>query len=173
LQPSKTPKAATSTAAFSKITPSNSSTAGATFSIRKTPETAYYEKPNRNRQPQDRLVYNKETLGFRLDSTSQIAVFNGSRTSAKPINDFCDYLRALMSAVLNVQDNLHLHSDDWNRTVYIDTLGVGTVDFNIPDDRKQALLASGSSGTIIYLSWYDRKFCKRSRVANYLNLNPG
>jgi NTE family protein len=156
LRPSKTSKAARSTAACSKITPSSSSTAGATFSIRKTPETAYYEKPNHNRQPQDHLVYNKETLGFRLDSTAQIAVFrDGDRPISRPINDFCDYLRALMSAVLNVQDNHHLHSDDWNRTVYIDTPGTGTVDFNLPDDRKQALLASGSASVERYFNWYD------------------
>jgi len=80
-------------------------------------ETAYNEIPNQRRQAKgNRLVYNKETLGFHLDSTFQIATFrDGAHPIAKLINDFTDYLRALMSAVLNVQDNQHLHSDDWNR----------------------------------------------------------
>jgi NTE family protein len=61
-----------------------------------------------------------------------------------------------MAAFLNVQVNQHLHSDDWNRTVYIDTLGIGTVDFNLPDDRKQALFISGAVSVELYFTWYDR-----------------
>jgi len=53
-------------------------------------ETAYHETLNQGRQPEgNRLVYNKETLGFRLDSASQIATFrDGTHPIAKPINDF-------------------------------------------------------------------------------------
>jgi len=116
-----------------------------------TRDTAYLRKaqpaPPNSRSPD----IQQKTLGFRLDSTSQIAIFrDGDRPISHPIIDFCDYLRALMAAVLNVQGNQHLHSDDWNRAVYIDTLGTGTIDFNLPDDRKQAFLASGCASVERY-----------------------
>lgn len=53
------------------------------------------------------------------------------------------------------QSRLHLHSDDWQRTVYIDTLGVGTTDFGMSDRKKQSLLKSGREGTMPYFKWFD------------------
>ncbi|WP_298436170.1 patatin-like phospholipase family protein [Geobacter sp.] len=101
-------------------------------------------------------VYNEETLGFRLDSASEIAVF---RDQAEPphreIGDFFDYVKGLVATVLNVQEGQHLHSDDWQRTIYIDTLDVGATDFDISDDRKNELVASGRSGAERYFAWYD------------------
>ena len=49
----------------------------------------------------------------------------------------------------------HLHSDDWQRTIYIDTLGVGTTDFDLPDDKKKELEDSGRKGALDYFDWYD------------------
>lgn len=56
---------------------------------------------------------------------------------------------------MNVQENTHLHSDDWQRTVYINTLDVGTVDFDIPDARKQALIEEGIAGAERYFTWFE------------------
>ncbi len=101
-------------------------------------------------------VYNQETLGFRLDSAREIAVF---RDQAEPehrkIEDFFAYTWALVETVLNIQSSQHLHSDDWQRTIYIDTLGVGTTDFDLSDDRKNALVESGRVNTEKYFAWYD------------------
>ena len=36
----------------------------------------------------------------------------------------------------NVQENQHLHSDDWCRTIYINTIGVGTTQFDLDDQKK-------------------------------------
>jgi hypothetical protein len=41
-----------------------------------------------------------------------------------------------MEALLQGQENQHLHSDDWQRTVYIDSLNVKTTDFHISRDRR-------------------------------------
>ncbi|MEA5113926.1 MAG: patatin-like phospholipase family protein [Geobacteraceae bacterium] len=104
----------------------------------------------------DPYVFNEETLGFRLDSAAEIAVF---RDHAEPaparIDDFFDYVKALMKTILNAQDGIHLHSDDWQRTVYIDTLGVGTTDFDLSDERKTQLVQSGRTGALKYFEWYD------------------
>ncbi len=120
--------------------------------------TEYYDKVNAGRPKNSSpYVYNRETLGFRLDTREEIAMF---RDSAEPprhtIKDFFDYGKALVHAFLNVQSNQHLHSDDWHRTVYIDTLGVETTDFDISDERKRALVRQGVLGTGKYFEWYDR-----------------
>jgi NTE family protein len=101
-------------------------------------------------------VYNRETLGFRLDSAEEIAVF---RDQAEPehrkIDDFFAYAWALVETLLGCQESRHLHEDDWHRTVYIDTLGVGTTDFDLPNEKKEALRGSGAECTRSYFVWYD------------------
>jgi NTE family protein len=101
-------------------------------------------------------VYNQETLGFRLDSAAEIAVF---RDQAEPqhetINDFFDYVKALMGTLMACQEGQHLGSNDWQRTIYIDTLGVGTTEFDISDAKKNDLIASGRKGAETYFAWYD------------------
>ncbi len=59
--------------------------------------------------------------------------------------------------MLNVQESAHLHSDDWHRTVYIDTKGVGTVEFKLSDAKKQALVKSGRDHAEAYFDWFERK----------------
>ncbi len=120
----------------------------------------YYEDHNdRLRQAGSSIspyVFNMETLGFRLDSAEEIAMF---RDQAEPVHhtvdDFFDYAYALVDTVLESQSNLHLHSDDWQRTIYIDTLDVRTTDFDLSDAKKQALVKSGQDNTEKYFSWYD------------------
>jgi NTE family protein len=122
--------------------------------------TDYYEAHNSNLAAENKrlsnYVYNQETLGFRLDTAKEIAVF---RDQAEPpqekVNDFFDYVRCLIRAILNSQDSGHLHGDDWQRTIYIDTLGVKTTDFDLSDERKQALIDSGEQHTARYFTWYD------------------
>ena len=119
--------------------------------------TDYYARDNRKLRKRDhRYCYNKETLGFRLDSKQEIALFrDGIPPAAEKIDDFFSYASALLRAFMNVQNNVHLHSDDWQRTVYIDTLGIGATDFDLPDKAKRRLLRSGADGVIEYFDWYD------------------
>ena len=44
-------------------------------------------------------------------------------------------------------DNRHLKSGDWHRTVYINTLGEGTTEFDLDYGPKRNLEASGRAGT--------------------------
>ena len=60
-----------------------------------------------------------------------------------------------MTTLIDFQNNVHLHSDDWQRTVYIDTLGVNAIDFNISDTMKRKLVESGIQYTESYLEWYN------------------
>ncbi|MBT3358251.1 MAG: patatin-like phospholipase family protein [Rhodospirillales bacterium] len=101
-------------------------------------------------------VFNKQTLGFRLDSEAEIAMFrDGAEPEHNIIEDFFDYAFHLISTLMNAELNKHLHSDDWQRTVYIDTLGVGTTDFNLPNPQKEALVQSGRDGAEAYFQWFD------------------
>jgi len=120
--------------------------------------TKYYQDQNRKiEKTSSRYVYNKETLGFRLDTGREISMFrDGAEPDLRKIEDFFDYAAALVQSILNAQDNQHLHSDDWHRTVYINTLGVGTTDFDIAYDRKIALVKQGTEAVARYFDWYDR-----------------
>ena len=120
----------------------------------------YYKDENRTlklRKGNGRsYIYNKETLGFRLDSAREIGVFrDGDTPRSHEIDNVLEYTHELISTLMNAQDNQHLHADDWHRTVYIDSLGVGTTDFNIDEACKKALVRSGRKSTKDYLKWWD------------------
>lgn len=126
-------------------------------SLKRVPK--YYEEENKalsTKSPKSSsYIYNKETLGFRLDSAKEIGVFrDGQEPQHNEINHFLDYTIQLIKTVLAVQDSQHLHDDDWHRTVYIDTLGVGTTDFGLSDNRKKKLVASGKKAAEDYLEWW-------------------
>ncbi len=130
--------------------------------------TSYYEPTNKKLVKKNRkiaeYVYNKETLGFRLDSKEEIAMF---RDNAEPpirqIDSFFDYTVALFDTLISAQNSAHLHSDDWQRTIYIDTLGVGATDFSITEAKKKALLESGRAYTKSYFEWYNNEEAKSNK----------
>lgn len=123
-------------------------------------EPDYYKRINDQFNDADRpissYVYNKETLGFRLDTKEEIAVF---RDHAEPpqnkIENFFDYTWALIHTMMEAQQSSHLHNDDWARTVYINTLGVSTIDFDLSDAKKRELVKSGKAGALKYFEWYE------------------
>ena len=128
--------------------------------------TEYYEKINeklraknlrmRSSAKPNEYVYNKETLGFRLDAKEDIDTYlNQSNPPTKEIKSFFTYTKALVTALIDAQNNVHLHSDDWQRTVYIDTLGIGATDFDISDTKKTKLVEAGTLYTEAYLEWYN------------------
>ena len=123
-------------------------------------EPEYYQKENKRflkKHPtRSRYLYNRQTLGFHLDTEEEIALFRyGAEPVHHEIDDFFDYAKALITTIANAQSSQHLHSDDWDRTVYIDTLGVGTTDFDISATMKTKLKDSGRKGTENYFKWFD------------------
>jgi len=122
--------------------------------------TEYYNKENARlelqRPGRSPYVYNCQTLGLRLDKKEEIGLYRYDEpTKGIPIEGFTDYARALFGALMNVQSNLHLHGDDWQRTVYINTLDVGTLDFDLSDSEKDALIEEGIGGTERYFVWFE------------------
>ncbi|MDK1022189.1 MAG: patatin-like phospholipase family protein [Candidatus Hydrogenedentes bacterium] len=125
-------------------------------------KTKYYQEEKRKRgRPAFKPVYNKETLGCRLDDLEEIQILEaGRKPKPKKISNFFQYTGALVGSVLNVQVNQHLHSDDWQRSVYVDTLDVKTKDFNLSNKKKRELVASGRKGVDLYFDWYDKAAAK-------------
>jgi NTE family protein len=122
--------------------------------------TEYYNKENARfalaRPGRSPYVYNRQTLGLRLDTQTEIGLYRYDEPiKGKPIRRFPEYARALLGALLNVQENIHLHSDDWQRTVYINTLDVGTTDFDISRERQEMLVNQGIEGTERYFTWFE------------------
>ncbi|MFO8239548.1 MAG: patatin-like phospholipase family protein [Dissulfuribacterales bacterium] len=133
--------------------------------------TNYYKEHNtrlkRKKLDISPYIYNRETLGFRLDSEREIATFRDqAEPVAEPIDDFFDYTRNLLKTMLDAQANYHLHNDDWQRTIYIDTMGVRTTEFKITDSKKKALIDSGRKGAETYFKWYENP---ESRPVNRLD----
>ncbi len=120
----------------------------------------YYNKENAsfllNKPDQSPYIYNKQTLGMRLDTKEDIALFRYNEPlKGKEIKTFPQYAQRLISALMKTQENQHLHSDDWHRTVYINTLDVGTTDFDLSDETKQQLVKQGIEGAETYLKWFE------------------
>jgi NTE family protein len=123
-------------------------------------EPKYYKKHNSALKEIGKeispYVYNKETLGFRLDSEGEIGLFRDhGEPPTNQVDDFFSYGWNLIETIMEGQSNQHLHSDDWQRTIYIDTLGVKTTDFALADEKKEALADSGRKHTQKYFDWYD------------------
>ena len=57
--------------------------------------------------------------------------------------------------ILKGQHIRHLHSNDWHRTIFIDTLGVNALHLDISKVIIDHLMKSGRHGTEAYFKWYD------------------
>lgn len=120
----------------------------------------YYNRENArfllDRPERSPYVYNRQTLGMRLDTVEEIGLFRYDEPlQGKKIDHFSQYARALITAVMQVQENMHLHSDDWQRTLYINTLDVKTTDFELSDAKKTALIEEGIKGAENYFRWFE------------------
>jgi len=131
-------------------------------------QTDYYKKVNRRKEARrNPYVYNMQTLGFRLDTEEEIAVFRRKKQPAhREIDHLFEYSWALIKTLLNAQNNQHLHSDDWHRTVYINTLDIKTTDFGIKRSEKRKLIAQGRLGTEVYFDWYEGRTPGLERPVN-------
>jgi len=122
-------------------------------------ETEYYKEYNKilkniGQKEKKLWMYNQETLGFKLDSKKEKALFcHDKKPESKEIKNIFQYGKRLLPTIYNIQSNIHIHSDDWHRTVYIDTLDVGTLSFMINKSKKKELADSGKKCTEEYLKW--------------------
>lgn len=87
---------------------------------------------------------NPATLGFHLGTLDQTAL---------KIAHLTRFASAVFEAILNAQNILlKATPGDELRTVFIDTLGIGTTDFHITNAQKVALVEQGRIATANYLN---------------------
>lgn len=124
-------------------------------------KTEYYTRLNTRACAENthciRRIYNKQTIGFRVDSHREIEYFHHHPTPAHHarITSFTDYATALLTAFSRVQERQHLHSDDWERTIYIDTQDISALDFDLKEETKQVLLEAGKTSAEKYFTWFN------------------
>ncbi len=98
---------------------------------------------------------NSETLGFRLDSKEQIIMDEGQDGLVEQnIDDMEDYVTALYIMIIENLNRQNLCSEDWDRTVSIDTMGIGPKVKKLSEDEKKMLIQSGADGIEVYLKKY-------------------
>jgi len=99
-------------------------------------------------------VFNHETLGFRLHTEKEY-LFDTRGWGADPpkIENIVEFSRSILNIVTEEEARTHLHENDWNRTVYIDALGVRATDFHIDQAKVRALIHSGRVGVKRHFDW--------------------
>ena len=117
----------------------------------------FYNKINQTLAPTaPQYVYNRETLGFRLSSPQNLPVgLDVTQMTQTQIRSLFQYLSRLVAAFLNVQNNSHLETEDWHRTIYIDTQHINGYNFNMDLPTKERLVEAGRVGVESYFKWYD------------------
>ena len=71
------------------------------------------------------------------------------------IKNFRGFAKNLIFTLLDQQNQQHIHSDDWQRTIYIDASAAQTTEFNLTDEKKTALIEAGRKGVKEYFEWFD------------------
>jgi len=104
-------------------------------------------------------VYNKQTLGFRVDSADEVAAYK-NRLDAEPkeIKSVVQYCMALIQFMRGLANQSHLKKLDWHRTVFLDDAGIPFADFDLPDSAIQTLVSNGEKGCKAYFDWFEKQF---------------
>ena len=115
-----------------------------------------YSKPNYPTKYDDNHVYNKETLGLRVDTWDEIKAEKETwNLPPAKIEDFFDYAKALVGFMGDMANKMHLHTNDWHRTIAIDAGGVRTTEFDLSDQKVNMLVENGCKGTEAYFKWFE------------------
>jgi NTE family protein len=103
---------------------------------------------------EDEYAFNYETLGFRVDSKEEMNYLNPKWIGDKNLTkNLKNYIGALISFMMETVNRRHLHKNDWNRTVFIDSLEIKTTDFKLKSDKINSLIESGKESVKNYFEW--------------------
>ncbi len=108
-----------------------------------------------NYQSDDKFRFNTETLGFRVDTTKELE-FNLKDWSNEPlkIDNIVRYGWALVAFMRAIANKVHLHKNDWSRTVFIDVgEKIGFTDFDLNSEQQKFLSDRGREGVRKFLEW--------------------
>ena len=115
-----------------------------------------FSKPASQTVYDENHIYNKQTLGLRVDTQDEIAAEKeGWHLPPAKINDFFDYLKAVVGFMNDMANKLHLHQNDWHRTIALDASGVRATDFDLSGDLIEKLRDNGRAGATQYFAWFN------------------
>ncbi|MDO8508717.1 MAG: patatin-like phospholipase family protein [Nanoarchaeota archaeon] len=116
-----------------------------------------YLSENKTISQDEAYIYNKETLGFRVDDPEEIN--NQIKKEPLPsleVNSLQSYIQALIGGLIDFANKTHLNEEDWHRTIYIKSLGISSTEFEITKEQKNQLIKSGLEGAKTYFNWFDK-----------------
>lgn len=97
-------------------------------------------------EDKDCYIHNPKTLGLYLSSNAEKKLLEQNIEDIQgvaKIEHFGNFLLAFIGLYLNHEENLHFHSDDRKRSVYIDSMGFSTLDFALNENSQNILIQSG------------------------------
>ncbi|MBY0010799.1 patatin-like phospholipase family protein [Paenibacillus typhae] len=104
----------------------------------------------------EKVSFNMETLGFRVDSKILKDVLSGAIPPKEhDISNMYEFTKNLVGTILDFQQNISLNSDDKARTVFIDSNEISSTNFNITSEQKEGLIKSGRENTLKYFELFN------------------
>lgn len=101
-----------------------------------------------NIEDHPKIVHNLETLGLRIDSESEINAYNDPSTIHHGrVKNMGEFIYSLIGSLMNTQVSYQVNHLDWQRSVFIPNMGIGTVQFNLSLKDKNKLYESGFTST--------------------------
>ncbi|MFK7796815.1 MAG: patatin-like phospholipase family protein [Aureispira sp.] len=95
-------------------------------------------------------IINEETLGFYLDSPTEIG-HPGFHPPKVKVNSLIAALKGMIGFLYDNSNARHLHPGDRKRTVFVNDLGISAADFGISKENVQRLIESGRKATESFL----------------------
>lgn len=119
-------------------------------------EPKYFNENDQKKLAELRIVgkvENPNTLGFKLVTRNEKDFYEGLREELAANKKKGYFTLNVASDYTIKQDSDHIRNKEGSRTIYIDTCGVKTLDFNLTDEKKQSLREAGNQATIDYFSY--------------------
>ncbi len=105
----------------------------------------------------DNHVYNKQTLGFRVDTADEVAEYKGRLAAdPKPITSVIGYSAALIQFMRSIALKSHLKPHDWHRTIFLDAGTVPFTKFDLTAPEIALLVRNGEAGCTNYFNWFSK-----------------
>ncbi|MBI2452317.1 patatin-like phospholipase family protein [Candidatus Pacearchaeota archaeon] len=103
----------------------------------------------------DRQGYNKETLGLRVDTKTEIIEMQKRIIKRKKISSLKEYSQTIIDSLIDIVNKMHLSTKDWHRTIYINVGNIKATQFDLSEKQKADLIKRGEKYTEDYLKWFD------------------
>ncbi len=119
----------------------------------------YLEEYKNLEKNSEEKIYNKETIGLRVDSQEEISTIEnpGYQEEVKNLKGFVE---TLIVGFIDNANKKHLDEKDWHRTIYINCGKIKATQFSLKDEQKEDLIKKGKDSALQYFDWFDNSKAK-------------